>query len=562
MNFKQLKKNTMKNISKQLKTKILLLSLLLLSVVWMATDTNRFVKLAQSMEIFADAYKTIHNEYVDITDPNLLMRTAIDSMLAGIDPYTNYFSEYQMEKSRINFKGFFDGVGFGIMEYAGKIIVSEVFEESAASSAAVFVGDELIAIDGAQIKGRALEDIEQSLHGKEGTQVIVTLKNRDSGSLKELNLTRSKIKRNNVPFYDMIDENTAYIVLTTFTERAGANVADALKELQKKHKVTQLILDLRDNGGGLLIEAVNLCNIFIDKGQEIVSTKNRIADWDRPFNTQGNPVDSKIPLIVLINERSASASEIVAGAIQDLDKGVLVGQRSFGKGLVQNIYDIGYNSKVKLTTARYYIPSGRCIQALEYKDGKGIRIGDTSVQFFYTKNGRRVNDGGGLGPDHYVLPNNNSAVLKSLLSNKVIFNFANFYQSKNDSIVAADKFELSDKEFNEFEKFIKAADVKYPTDLEVELDSSIAYAKKEGVYELMKAGFEKISILIKKEKDLDFEKNKKIIREALEEEIVSRYYFEKGKIQLRLKRDKDVIEAIQLFNDKNRFDKLIAPATK
>jgi carboxyl-terminal processing protease len=414
-----------------------------MAVVWMATDANRFVKLAQSMEIFSDAYRAINEHYVDETDPNLLMRSGIDSMLAAIDPYTNYFSEYQMEKARINFKGFWDGVGFSVIEHNGKIVVSEVFEESAASSAGVFTGDELIAIDGAKVKGKALEDIEQTLHGKEGTQVNVTLKSRENGKEKELHLTRSKIQRKNVPFYDMIDENTAYIVLTTFTERAGENIADALKELQKKHKPKQLIIVLRDNVGGLLIEVVNICKIFVDKGKEIVSIKSKIKEWDKHFGTQTEAIDLKIPLIILINERSASASEIVAGAIQDLDRGLLLGRKSFGKGLVQNIYDIGYNSKVKLTTARYYIPSGRCIQALDYLDGKGVLKSDTSSKMFFTKNGRKVNDGGGLSPDVFVLSNENSAVLKSLQNNKVIFDYANLYQAEHDSIISAEKFQLS-----------------------------------------------------------------------------------------------------------------------
>jgi carboxyl-terminal processing protease len=547
---------------KKIKSKFIVSGLLLMAIVWMATDGNRFVKLAQSMEIFSQAYRAVNEFYVDETDPNLLMRNGIDSMLASIDPYTNYFSEYQMEKARINFKGFWDGVGFSVMEYNGKIVVSEVFEESAASSSEVNTGDELIAIDGARVKGKVIEDIEQTLHGKEGTQVNITLKKRNSGKEIDLNLTRSKIQRKNVPFYDMIDENTAYIVLTTFTERASENIAEALQELQKKHKPKQLIIDLRENGGGLLIEAVNICNIFVDKGQEIVSIKSKVIDWDKPFGTRNNPIDLNIPLIVLINERSASASEIVAGAIQDLDRGLLVGRKSFGKGLVQNVYDIGYNSKVKLTTARYYIPSGRCIQALDYLDGKGVMKIDTSSKLFFTKNGRKVSDGGGLSPDVFVLSNENSAVLKSLQNNKIIFDYANVYQSEHDSIVSAEKFQLSEAEFDEFLIYLKKTDIKYPIEAEIELDSTIAAAKKEGIYNLLKNGFDKISKQIETEKIKNLEKNRKLIKEALEEEIVSRYFFEKGKIQLRLRRDKDVQEAVKLFADEKRFKSLLSAGTK
>jgi carboxyl-terminal processing protease len=546
---------------KKIKSKFIIVALLFMAGVWMATDGNRFVKLAQSMEIFSDAYRAVNEMYVDETDPNLLMRSAIDSMLASIDPYTNYFSEYQMEKTRINFKGFWDGVGFSIIEHNGKIVVSEVFEESAASSAGVFTGDELIAVEGTKVKGKALEDIEQSLHGKEGTQVSVTLRSRENGTEKDLSLTRSKIERKNVPFFDMIDENTAYIVLTTFTERAGGNIADALKELQKKHKPKQVILDLRDNGGGLLIEAVNICNLFVKKDQEIVSIRSKIKEWDRPFSTRDNPIDLNIPLIVLINENSASASEIVAGAIQDLDRGILLGRKSFGKGLVQNVYDIGYNSKVKLTTARYYIPSGRCIQALDYRDGKGVLKTDTTSRQLLTKNGRKINDGGGLSPDVFVLSNDNSAVLKSLQNNKVIFDYANLYQAEHDSIQSAEKFQLTEAEFEDFLKYIKRPEIKFPIEAEKELDSCIAVAKSEGSFNLLKNSFDKLEKQLKNEKAKDLDKNRKLIKEALEEEIVLRYYYEKGKIQLRLKRDKDVQEAIKLFADEKRFKALLSAPT-
>ena len=546
---------------KKIKSKFIIVALLLMAGVWMATDGNRFVKLAQSMEIFSDAYRAVNEMYVDETDPNLLMRSAIDSMLASIDPYTNYFSEYQMEKTRINFKGFWDGVGFSIIEHNGKIVVSEVFEESAASSAGVFTGDELIAVEGTKVKGKALEDIEQSLHGKEGTQVSFTLRSRENGTEKDLSLTRSKIERKNVPFFDMIDENTAYIVLTTFTERAGGNIADALKELQKKHKPKQVILDLRDNGGGLLIEAVNICNLFVKKDQEIVSIRSKIKEWDRPFSTRENPIDLNIPLIVLINENSASASEIVAGAIQDLDRGILLGRKSFGKGLVQNVYDIGYNSKVKLTTARYYIPSGRCIKSLDYRDGKGVLKTDTTSRQLLTKNGRKINDGGGLSPDVFVLSNDNSAVLKSLQNNKVIFDYANLYQAEHDSIQSADKFQLTEAEFEDFLKYIKRPEIKFPIEAEKELDSCIAVAKSEGSFNLLKNSFDKLEKQLKNEKAKDLDKNRKLIKEALEEEIVLRYYYEKGKIQLRLKRDKDVQEAIKLFADEKRFKALLSAPT-
>jgi carboxyl-terminal processing protease len=527
--------------------------------VLMSTDRDRFTKIAKSMEIFNDAYRKVNDAYVDETDPNLLMRTAIDSMNAKLDPYTNYFSEAQMERLRINYKGFWDGVGVEIMEHEGKILVKDVVEESAAAKAEIRIGDQLLSIDGADIKDRKVEDIEQSLHGKAGTEVSIKLKKVGTDEEKLLTLKRSKVVRKNVPYYDMVDENTAYIVLTTFTERAGANVGDALKELQEDHEVKQVILDLRDNGGGLLIEAVNLCNIFLPKGEEIVATRNKVADWDRPFPTLNNPVDTKVPLIILMNDHSASASEIVAGAIQDFDRGILLGRRSFGKGLVQNTYDIGYNSKVKLTTARYYIPSGRCIQALEYKDGKSQQIADSLRKPFFTKNKRPVYDGGGLRPDYKVEQKAESAIAKGLKESKLIFEYANIYRAKHDSIAAAVDFKLSDADFKDFVAFVKKRNYTYKTESEEALERMEKEAKKEGSYTQLKANFEKMRKSMEAAKKEDIYKYQEEITRLLEEEIINRYYFEKGVIQARLTRDADVQEAIKLFAKKEEFKKLLTP---
>ncbi len=542
--------------------KILLPLVLGLALILMATGGERFLKIARSMETFAEAYRMVNAEYVDETDPSLLMRVAIDSMMGAIDPYTNYFSEAQMERLRINYKGFWDGVGVEIIEHQEKIIVSEVIEESPAQIAGIQVGDQILKIDGNPIKDKKVEDIEQTLHGKAGTSVSITLRSAASGEEKNHDLLRGKIVKKNVPYYAMVDSNTAYIVLTTFTERAGANVGDALKELQDKYKPKQVILDLRENGGGLLIEAVNLCNIFIGRGEEIVSTRNKVADWDRPFNTLNNPVDTKIPLIVLMNDRSASASEIVAGAIQDLDRGVLLGRRSFGKGLVQNTYDIGYNSKVKLTTARYYIPSGRCIQALEYKDGKSVQISDSLSKPFFTRAGRPVYDGGGLRPDYDVAKKSQSSIVKGLIDSKLIFDFTTLYRSKQDSIVEAEKFRLSDTEFNDFVEFVKKQGYTYKTDSEVALEKLMAQSKEDGNEDMLKDKLENIKKNIDAAKKSDIYKYKLEITTLLEEEIVSRYYFEKGKIQLRLQRDIDVQEAIKLFTDTAKFKELLAAPQK
>ncbi len=357
----------------------------------------------------------------------------------------------------------------------------------------------------------------------------------------------------------MLDDETGYIVLTTFSQRAGANVKSALEALKKEHDPKQLVLDLRGNGGGFLIEAVNICNLFLNKGNEIVYTRAKIPEWDRSFKTLNNPVDLQIPLVVLINGRSASASEIVAGALQDLDRAVLLGRASFGKGLVQNTKDIGYSSKVKLTTAKYYIPSGRCVQALNYKNGMPVKVADSLRQEFKTKAGRKIYDGKGLEPDYDVEEPAQSPILKALLEEKIIFDYANKYRDKQDSIGEAKTFALSDSEYQDFVKMAQAPWMAYETPTEKALKKLEAQAKTEGTYKELKTKFEQTNAQLQQEKQAGFQQHKKAIKEALEEEIVGRYYYQTGQIQNRLARDKDVAAALALFNDQQQFQQLLRP---
>jgi len=382
-----------------IQSKWLLLLLVVGGFFALSIDGNRLLKISQSMENFAQTYRIINYQYVDETDPNKLMRTAIDSMLGHLDPYTNYFSEAQMVRVKMGAKGGWDGIGVELREINGKAVVVEVVENTPAEKNKIQVGDILTEIDGTTIDDQPIESVSQTLQGKAGTKVNVKFIRTATEETLDLELERAKVTKKNVPYYGMLDDRTGYIVLTTFSQSAGANVEAALKALQDEHEPTQVILDLRNNGGGFLIEAVNICNLFVPKGNEIVYTRNKIEKWDRSFKTINNVVDRTIPLVVLMNGSSASASEIVAGALQDLDRAVLAGRNSFGKGLVQNTKDVGYSSKVKLTTAKYYIPSGRCVQALEYKNGKPVSIADSLRKEFETKSGRKVYDGKGLEPD-------------------------------------------------------------------------------------------------------------------------------------------------------------------
>ncbi len=521
----------------------------------MAIGGARYWELSKNMEIFSNAYRAINAEYVEQVDPSTLMRTAIDSMLAELDPYTNYFSEAQMEQLRIEVVGGWDGVGIETEVWNSEVIVREVIEDTPASVAGVRIGDRILKVDGKETKGRKAEDVDKILNGKAGTKVEIEFLRPATKESRTLTMERGKISRKNVPYYGMLpDGETGYIILTTFTERAGSNIGDAMRDLQEKAKPKRFILDLRDNGGGLLIEAVNICNLFVDKGKEIVSTRNKVVEWDRSFKTLNTPLNMSVPVIVLINERSASASEIVAGALQDLDRAVLLGRKSFGKGLVQNTKDIGYNSKMKLTTAKYYIPSGRCIQALEYKDGTPIEIPDSLRKTFKTTGGRTVYDGGGLLPDVKVTAPEIPSVVKALQRAHFIADFANAYRQKHDSIAPAADFRLSEAEFAQFVEQVRAGGYKfdYLTDEAANRLDSLSDAPSE-----MKAASSKLRQKIDEQKAEAISAAKKEIIRLLETEIVARYYYERGRVQLQLREDTDVQEAIRLFNDKERFGKLL-----
>lgn len=544
-------------MKKYLQTKWLLL-LLIGGGVALATS-GRFLKISQSMENFAAAYRIINNQYVDETDPNQLMRIGIDSMLGHMDPYTNYFSEAQMVQVRMGVKGGWDGIGIELTKNDGQIVIKELVEDTPAEENDLRVGDVLLKIDGTVLNDRKIEDVSQTLQGKAGTKVSIEVMRPSTGTVRELLIERTKVTKKNVPYYGMLDEETGYIVLTTFSQRAGGNVQDAFKALQAEHNPKQVILDLRNNGGGYLMEAVNICNIFLGKGNEIVYTKAKIPEWDRSFKTLNAPVDLDIPLIVLMNGGSASASEIVAGALQDMDRAVLLGRNSFGKGLVQNTKDIGYSSKIKLTTAKYYIPSGRCVQALNYKNGVPVKVADSLRQEFVTKSGRKVYDGKGLEPDYKVEEAEKSVLLKALIQKNLIFDFANKYREEHDSIVTAKEFHLSDEDFDAF--VLEATDqwLNYQTNTEKALEKLEKQAQKDNTYAALASQFKQTRANIKAKKETSFEKNKTEVKEYLEQEIVGRYYYMTGQVENRLARDRDVAEAIKLFKDKERFEKLLKP---
>ncbi len=543
-----------------IQSKWLLLLLVVGGFFALSIDGNRLLKISQSMENFAQTYRIINYQYVDETDPNKLMRTAIDSMLGHLDPYTNYFSEAQMVRVKMGAKGGWDGIGVELREINGKAVVVEVVENTPAEKNKIQVGDILTEIDGTTIDDQPIESVSQTLQGKAGTKVNVKFIRTATEETLDLELERAKVIKKNVPYYGMLDERTGYIVLTTFSQSAGANVEAALKALQDEHEPTQVILDLRNNGGGFLIEAVNICNLFVPKGNEIVYTRNKIEKWDRSFKTINNVVDRTIPLVVLMNGSSASASEIVAGALQDLDRAVLAGRNSFGKGLVQNTKDVGYSSKVKLTTAKYYIPSGRCVQALEYKNGKPVSIADSLRKEFETKSGRKVYDGKGLEPDFKIEAVKVPLVVKAAKAKNLFFDYATQYYNKHDSIVAAKEFEITETDYQAFVKKATPIWADYKTDTEKMLDELEKQSKKEGTLQELGAEIKAARSAIDQDKKTAFVQYKKEIKEAIEQEIVGRYYYMTGQVENRLARDKDVLEVLKLLSDKDKFNQLLTPS--
>lgn len=517
-------------------------------------DGNYF-EITKNIEIYTNIYKELNTYYVDELDPGKLMRTGIDAIMNSLDPYTNYFSETQIEGFRFVTEGKFNGIGVNFKRKDDYLVIMSPIEGSPAAKAGLKAGDIILEVDGKSAKNRTEEQLNEILQGFPGTEVKLKI-NRPGGTEQMISVKRDEVTPKNVPHYEMITPEVGYIALTTFTAQAGDNVAHALMDLKSKNPgIKGIILDLRDNGGGLLNEAVNICNIFVPRGEEIVSTRGKVKEWNQTYPTVGNSIDEKIPLVILVNKYSASASEIVSGAIQDLDRGVIMGQLSYGKGLVQNYKDIGYNSKIKLTTAKYYIPSGRCIQAVSYKNGEVVHVPDSMRVAFKTKSGRKVLDGGGIMPDVEIKLTDKTDLLKALDDNLMIFDFATQYAIKNPTITPADQFYYDD--FASFQQFLKEKKFKYQTKTEKMLDKMKEESEKEKIDNTIRAEVSALKAKMDQEKEKDLVNNKDRIMTLLSSEIASRYYFEKGRVQVRLKNDPEVKEAINLLNDPVRYSKLL-----
>jgi carboxyl-terminal processing protease len=531
-----------------------------LALVSFTPPAERYFEIAKNLDIFASLFKEVNALYVDEVNPNQLMRVGIDAMLNSLDPYTNFISEDEVEDYRTLNTGQYGGIGALTRQIENRTVVSMVYEAYPAYKNGLRVGDEIIKMNDIELSKLSHDEANQLMRGQVGTMVKLSVKRLSSDKLIDLEFKREKIKVSNVPYFGMITGTVGYVQLSDFTPDAGQEIKNAVVSLRGKG-AKNIILDLRGNPGGLLLEAVNICNIFIPKGKKVVSTKGKVDDSNFVYETKFNPIDTEIPLVVLINRGSASASEIVAGTIQDYDRGIVIGEKSYGKGLVQVSRPLSYNSQVKITTAKYYTPSGRCIQVLDYghrrEDGSVGSIPDSLKREFKTSSGRTVYDGGGIEPDVKVLSMEVSSLTQALFLQGFIFDYANLYASKNAAIAKADQFKLTDFEYQEFVTWVKSKNFKYQSSLDLQLVALAATAKKERSYGDLKTQFEQIAQTLLENKKNEFVTFKDQVKGILEQEIASRYYLEKGKIEVGFKSDADIKEAISLFSKPDQYAKIL-----
>ncbi len=524
-------------------------------------DDKNF-QIAKNLDIYYSLFRELNTFYVDEVDPSELVKESIDEMLVSLDPYTTYIPENEIEDLRFMTTGEYGGIGALIRKQDEYVVVSEPYEGFPAEKSGLRAGDKFLEIDGKSVTNKETQDVSNLLKGSPGEELKLKVLRLNEKKPLTFNVVREKISIDPVAYYGMIDENTGYINLTNFTKNCAEKVKKALLELREVKGAKNIVLDLRGNPGGLLIEAVNLSNLFIPKGQEVVSTKGKLKQWDKTYNTMGNPVDTIMPLVVLVDRGSASASEIVSGTIQDLDRGVLIGSRTFGKGLVQTTRDLSYNAKLKITTAKYYIPSGRCIQALDYshrnEDGSVGHIPDSLISEFTTKNGRIVYDGGGIIPDIKIEKENFSSLSVNLIRESMVFDFATIYRAENESIPAPEDFKITDDLYEDFTQYVINNDFNYSSETEDILEALKATAKKERYLELIDAEIEKLSEMLKHDIERDLNQFKDEISDLLQSEIISRYYYQKGAIKIALKEDPAILKAKEILNDPTRYNSILA----
>ena len=543
------------------KKPLLIAALAIIAIIPIAATSDNYFEISKNLDIFATMYKEVNTYYVDDIDPSTFMRSGMDAMLETLDPYTNYISEADIEGYRFQTTGKYGGIGAVIRKVDDQIIIAEPYEGFAADKAGLKAGDLLLEVDSKSTKGKSVDDISKVLKGTPGTEVKLVIQHAGEKNTLTKTLVRDEVKVSSVPYYGMLNNTIGYIRLTQFTEGCGQDVANALKELESKNQLSGVVFDLRSNPGGLLNEAVNVSNVFVDKGEEIVSTRGKVKEWDKLYQALNPAVDSKIPLVILTNSGSASASEIVTGVTQDYDRGVIVGQRTYGKGLVQTTRQLSYGTQLKVTTAHYYTPSGRCIQALDYEhrneDGSVGRIPDSLKHAFKTKAGRVVYDGGGIDPD-FAMPSEKLAPITiSLLNKNLVFDYATSYRLKHDSIAPAKDFKLSNADYADFVQWLSTKDYDYTTKSEDAMKDLKETAQKEEYWDGIKDDFTHLQNEMNHDKQKDLVRYQDEISTVLEGEIATRYYYQDGRIEVSLQDDKEVQKAIEVLNNPALYSKTL-----
>jgi len=545
-------------MKKKFKLIILASSLAITSIVSVGFVDNYF-EISKNIDIFTTLYKELNTFYVDDTDPGDLIKKGIKAMLKSLDPYTIYIPESDIEDFRFMTTGQYGGIGAMITKRGNYVYISEPYEGFPAQKAGLMAGDKILEINGKSAKGKTTEEVSKVLKGQPNTVVTILIERKNKTKPFEVSFDREKVSIASVPYSAFIEDGIAYIRLRTFTKNCANDVKNAIKLLKNEQELKGLILDLRSNPGGLLNESVDIVNLFIDKGEEVVSTKGKIKSWDKSYVANKSPLDTDLPLVVLINSSSASASEIVSGAIQDLDRGVVIGQRSYGKGLVQQTRKLSYNSQLKLTVAKYYIPSGRCIQALDYSnrndDGSVGKIPDSLMTSYETKNGREVKDGGGILPDIITEPEKYSMIIPSLFKERFFFDYATDYRFSHDSI--SENFIFSDADFSDFLSYISDKEYTYKTETEKSLEKLKNKAVEEDYFDNLSVEYNILAAKMLENKNDDLQKSKEDIKEILTGEIMSRYFYQKGRIKAGLNFDIEVEKAIEILKENTEYNKIL-----
>lgn len=548
------------------KKMVILVGVILLGLTFSSfKDDDKNFKVAKNLDIFNAIFKELNMYYVDTINPDKSIQTGINAMLEALDPYTEYYPEEDMGDLNLMIKGTYGGIGSIITYYKGKVAIDEPYEGMPAARAGLKAGDILLEIDGKDLKGKSVAQVSDMLKGQIGTSFLLKVERPGAKKPLDFKLTRESIQIPAVPYYGVEDNNTGYIQLNSFTGKPAKEFKDAFLALKKKG-ITSLVIDLRNNGGGLLDEAVEIANMFVPRGKEIVYTRGKVKQGDRSYKTTRESIDTEIPIAVLVNSSSASASEILAGAFQDLDRAVIIGTRTYGKGLVQTTRNLPYGGSLKLTTAKYYIPSGRCVQAIDYKhrneDGSVGRVPDSLTTVFHTAAGREVRDGGGIMPDVEIKAEKTPNILFYLVMDKLIFEYANNYCLKHPVIAPAKEFVLTDEDYNEFKALVGKANFKYDRQSDKVLKNLKEVAEFEGYMDDASEEFKALEKKLSHNLDRDLDHFSKDIKSMISSEIVKRSQFQKGAIIQQLKDDNELAKAIELLKDQDKYKSTLKPGKK